>query len=188
MTSPVSLMNEHHSTTILDAESLNRLDGLYLFYHKQWWCKRQMFYRFKKCNAFFNGMALVIMAASVVIGSVWKDSFVVVGLTSSATLLKGWNDFKKYSFKMDMCKFAYTTYEKTLIELRNYVRAGMDDSYSWRESLGFGSSLRCRWVWSQKSPGSSHTPTKEKIKNPSIDEKGTGQEIQAAAAASCDII
>ena len=128
MTSPVSLMNEHHSTTILDAESLNRLDGLYLFYHKQWWCKRQMFYRFKKCNAFFNGMALVIMAASVVIGSVWKDSFVVVGLTSSATLLKGWNDFKKYSFKMDMCKFAYTTYEKTLIELRNYVRAGMDDS------------------------------------------------------------
>ena len=29
---------------------------------------------------------------------------------------------------MDMCKFAYTTYEKTLIELRNYVRAGMDDA------------------------------------------------------------
>ena len=128
MTTPISLMHEHHSTTILDETSLNRLDGLYLFYHKQWWCKRQMFYRFKKCNAFFNGMALVIMATSVVIGSVWKDSFVVVGLTSFATLLKGWNDFKKYSFKMDMCKFAYKTYEKTLIELGNYVRAGMDDS------------------------------------------------------------
>ena len=88
MTILVSLMNEHHSTTILDAESLNRLDGLYLFYHKQWWCKRQMFYRFKKCNAFFNGMALVLMAASVVIGCVWKDSFVVVGLTSFATLFQ----------------------------------------------------------------------------------------------------
>ena len=76
---------------------------------------------FKKCNAFFNGLALLIIAVSVVVASIWKDSFVVVGMTSFATLLKGWNDFKKHSFKMDMCKFAYTTYKKTLIELRNYA-------------------------------------------------------------------
>ena len=86
-----------------------------------------MFYHFKKCNAFFNGLALLIIALSVVVASVWKDSFVVVGMTSFATLLEGWNDFKNYSFKMDMCKFAYTTYEKTLIELRNYARVGIDE-------------------------------------------------------------
>ena len=99
---------------VTELESLHRLDGLYSFYHKQWWCRREMFYNFKKCNAFFNGLALLIIAVSVVVASVWKDSFVVVGMTSFATLLKGWNDFKNYSFKMDMCKFAYTTYEKTL--------------------------------------------------------------------------
>ena len=26
-----------------------------------------------------------------------------------------------------MCKFAYTTYEKTLIELGNYARVGIDE-------------------------------------------------------------
>ena len=81
-----------------------------------------MFKHFKTCNAFFNGLALLIMAVSVVVASVWEDSFVVVGMTSFATLLKGWNYFKKYSFKIDMCKFAYATYEKALIELRNYAR------------------------------------------------------------------
>jgi len=51
----------------------------------------------------------------------------MVGLTALATLVKGWSDFKKYSFKMDMCRFAYTTYEKTLIELRNHAHAGVDE-------------------------------------------------------------
>ena len=55
-----------------------------------------------------------------------------MGLTAFATLVKGWNDFKKYAFKMDMCKFAYTTYEKSLSELRNYVLGGIDD---WCEFL-----------------------------------------------------
>ena len=35
--------------------------------------------------------------------------------------MKGWNEFKNFSFQMDMCHFAYMTYEKTLIELRSYV-------------------------------------------------------------------
>ena len=38
------------------------------------------------------------------------------------TVIKGWNDFKTLSLKIDMCRFAYTTYDKTLIELRTYVR------------------------------------------------------------------
>ncbi|KAL9970539.1 hypothetical protein ACROYT_G022933 [Oculina patagonica] len=40
----------------------------------------------------------------------------------AGTVVKGWNDFKKYSFKVDVCRFAYTTYDKTLIELRTYAR------------------------------------------------------------------
>jgi len=35
---------------------------------------------------------------------------------------KGWNDLKKYSFKVDMSRFTFTTYAKALIKLRTYVR------------------------------------------------------------------
>jgi hypothetical protein len=62
------------------------------------------------------------MAVGMVVGSVWEHSYVVVGLSALGTFVKGWNDFKKYSLKVDMCRFAYTTYEKTLIELKTYVR------------------------------------------------------------------
>jgi len=121
----MSLLDEAISGS--DWETLQRLDGLFALYHKQWWCRLQMFYRFKKLNALFNGVALLIMALSMVVGSVWKESLAMVGLTALATLVKGWSDFKKYSFKMDMCRFAYTIYEKTLIELRNHAQTGVDE-------------------------------------------------------------
>ena len=40
----------------------------------------------------------------------WENSFAVVGLTAFGTVVKGWNDFKQFSLKVDMCRFAYATY------------------------------------------------------------------------------
>lgn len=62
------------------------------------------------------------MAASVAVGAVRVNSFVVVGLTALGTVATGWDDFKNFTFKVDMCRFVYTTNEKTLIELKTYVR------------------------------------------------------------------
>ena len=81
-----------------------------------------MFLYFKRCHTLSNVVTLVILALSIVLGSVWKESFAMVGLTAAATLVKVWSDFKKYSYKMAMTRFAYTTYEKTLIGLKNYAR------------------------------------------------------------------
>ena len=75
-----------------------------------------------RCHGFLNELALLVMAMSVVVGAIWEDSLVMIGLTAFGTVVKGWNEFKNFCTKMDMCRFAYTTYEKTLIELRTYVR------------------------------------------------------------------
>ena len=122
MSTPVTLLNGARHRSSLDADVLFRLDDLYATYHKQWWCRRQMFYQYKCYHALLNGLALLLVAVSVIVGAVRENSFVVVGLTALGTVVKGWDDFKKFSFKVDMCRFAYTTYEKTLIELKTYVR------------------------------------------------------------------
>lgn len=54
------------------------------------------------------------MAAGILVGPLLKNSIRAV--------VKGWNEFRKYFLKRDMCRFAYTTYDKTMIELRTYVR------------------------------------------------------------------
>ena len=76
-------------------ELLQRMDSLFAFYHKQWWCYQKMLNHFKLCNALFNGMALLLMAAGMIAGSILENSTLVAGLAAVGTVVKGWNDFKK---------------------------------------------------------------------------------------------
>ena len=101
--------------------TLQRMDSLYAFYHKQWWCYQKMLNHFKFYNALFNLMALLLMAAGMIVGPILENSTLVACLAAVGTVVKGWNDFKKYSFKVGMSRFAFTTYAKALIELRTYV-------------------------------------------------------------------
>jgi len=69
-----------------------------------------------------NALALIIMATGIVVGCVLENGLLIACLTAAGTVIKGWNEFKKFSFKIDMCRFAYTTYDKALIGLRTYVQ------------------------------------------------------------------
>ena len=103
-------------------ELLQRMDSLFAFYHKQWWCYRKLLNGYKFYNALFNGLALLLMAAGMIAGPILNNSTLVACLTAVGTVVKGWSEFKKFSVKVDMCRFAYTTYAKALIELRTYGR------------------------------------------------------------------
>ena len=45
----------------------------------------------------------LVMAAAMVIGSISEDHFLVVGLTAFGTVIKGWNDFKKFLIQEWTC-------------------------------------------------------------------------------------
>ena len=102
---------------------LQKLDLLYSFYHKQWWCLRRMCYHFRLCNVLLNSASLLVMAIGMIVGSVFQNSIIVTILQ-----VGGWHGhqrmerFKKFALKVDMSKFAFTTYEKALIELRTHMR------------------------------------------------------------------
>ena len=101
---------------------LQRMDSLYAFYHQQWWCYRKMLNHFKFYNALLNGLALLLMAAGMIAGPILQNSTLVACLVAVGTVVKGWNDFKNYSFKVAMSRFAFTTYAKALTELKTHVR------------------------------------------------------------------
>ena len=119
----VSLLNgsKHHGLQF-PPELLQRMDSLYAFYHQQWWCYRKMLNHYKCINALFNGMALLLMAAGMIAGPLLDNSTLVACLAAVGTVVKGWNDFKQYRFKVTMSRFAFTTYAKALTELKTYVR------------------------------------------------------------------
>ena len=104
-----------------DGVNKQKLQDVRRQYHKNWWCHLQRFQFFKGWNAILNGTALLIMALAMLVGSVWENSFAMIALTTAGTLVKGWADFKKFPNKVEMSKFAYTTYAKCLIEINTYI-------------------------------------------------------------------
>ena len=112
----------------VDRGLLTTLDPLHADFHRKMWYYQKMYLRLKRLNAVFNALALLCIAAGIVVSSVCRESLVMVALTALSTLIKGWMDFKKLPVKMDMCRFAYTTYQKLVIEIQNYVRGmSIDD-------------------------------------------------------------
>ena len=77
---------------------------------------------FEVLPSLFNGLALLLMAAGMIAGPLLDNSTLVACLAAVGTVVKGWNDFKQYRFKVAMSRFAFTTYAKALTELKTHVR------------------------------------------------------------------
>ena len=95
--------------------------SLYAFYRKQWWCYEKMVHHFKCCHALFNGLALLLVAAGMIVGPILENSTLVACLAAVVTVVKGWNDFKRYQSKLEMSRFALNTYDKALLDLKMHV-------------------------------------------------------------------
>ena len=72
-----------------------------------------MLNHFKFYNALFNAVALLLMAAGLIAGPILENSTLVACLAAMGSVHK---------VKVDMSRFAFTTYSKALIELRTFVR------------------------------------------------------------------
>ncbi|KAJ7375314.1 hypothetical protein OS493_002062 [Desmophyllum pertusum] len=99
MSSPVSLLNgpcSREAARKLKPEVLCRLDGLFAFYHRRWWCHREMFYHFKHRHNLFNALALLIMAAGIIVGPILKSSIIVACLTAAGAVVKGWKRIQEF--------------------------------------------------------------------------------------------
>ena len=94
------------------------MNPVYTHHHRQWWSHRQMFFRFKRIYTILNILSLLITSLGLIIGPVLQNVILTSILAAVGMFIKGWNDFKRYSIKMDMSKFAYSTHAKALSELR----------------------------------------------------------------------
>ena len=126
----VSLLNGTipRSSVAVGRDMLERLDNLFRYYHRRYWCHRQLYGKFKYINTLLNGAALLVAAVGIVVGNLLKESWLVTVLTALGVLIKGWIDFKKMGQKVNMSRFAFTSYEKILIELRTFARGVAPDT------------------------------------------------------------
>ena len=117
-----NLFDFNHIDPSIDEETKEELKKLYKYYHKLWWCHKKTVERFKKNNLVINLASVSLVTAGTVAEAVTLNPVILGTITGAGLLIKTTSEIKQYSNKIAMFKIGLSTYEKTLVDLRSFLR------------------------------------------------------------------
>jgi len=118
----ISIFNWNHISENLTDDQISELKALYKFYHKKYWLAKMTYKYYKKAELTCNiGSALMVITGTVV-GGVTLNPIPLGTISGAGLLLKTYSEAKNYKRKIEMSKFAYTSYSKVLTDLRSFMR------------------------------------------------------------------
>lgn len=120
-----SIYGFNHIDKSLNKETIDEIKSLYAYYHRKCWCYKSAFKYFKRLNLLVNISSAGLIVVGSVVGGITLNPAILGAVSGSGLLLKTYSEIKNFSRKIETAKFAFTTYQKTLVELRSCLRGGM---------------------------------------------------------------
>ena len=112
----------NHIDTSIDEATLSMIKTFYRFYHRRWWSYRKTYRYHKRLNLSCKLGSSSLIAAGTIAGGITLNPIILGVIAGAGLLLKTFTDYKHFERKIEMCKYAYTTYEKVLSDLRSCLR------------------------------------------------------------------
>ena len=117
-----SIFNWNHVSEKLTEDQISELKALYKYYHKKYWLSKMTYKYYKKAELACNIGSAFLVVTGTVVGGVTLNPIPLGVISGTGILLKTFSEVKNYKRKIEMSKFAYTSYEKVLIDLRSFMR------------------------------------------------------------------
>ena len=119
------MRNSIDSQYISKKISINEKENLikmYNSYHKLYTCYKWKYKRLKKVKLALDMVSIGLTVTGTIVGSVTLNPVIIGCLTGSGVLVQGYVSKSNLSNKVEDCRFAYTSYQKVLTQLRSYLR------------------------------------------------------------------
>ena len=130
-----SIFDFNHIDPHIQEEELKEIKNLFRFYHKRFWCLKQAHSRFKKMNLLMNCTSSGLIAIGTIAGAATMNPIVLGVISGVGLIMKTAMEMKNLKSKIEMSKFAFTTYEKTLSNLRFALRGANFDQTEFLSSM-----------------------------------------------------
>ena len=130
-----SIFDFNHIDPHIQEEELKEIKNLFRFYHKRFWCLKRAHSRFKKMNLLMNCTSSGLIAIGTITGAATMNPIVLGVISGVGLIMKTAMEMKNLKSKIEMSKFAFTTYEKTLSDLRFALRGGNFDRTEFLSSM-----------------------------------------------------
>ena len=122
MVSKTNIFNWNHISKDLSDDEITELQALYKHYHRLFKCYQ---WKYKKLRRIKLGLELSSISLTVVgtiTGAVTLNPIVVGCVAGSGVIIQGYLTKSDLMRRVDRCRFAYTAYEKILVQLKSFLR------------------------------------------------------------------
>ena len=120
----------NHIDKSLSPEQLSKLDALYRYYHKLFWCNKKTFKHFKRRQLGLNILSSVCITVGGNAGAISLNPVILSAVAGPGLLIKTFSDFKCYTRRAELSRLTFTTYQKVIVDLRSSMRGGGYDNES----------------------------------------------------------
>ena len=120
----MSIFNFNHIDKNKTKEEILEIKELYKYYHYRYWCYQKAYTHYKKVNLASNIVSAGLVIIGSVAGGITANPIIIGTVTGAGVLLKTFCETNNYKRKIEMSKYAYTTYQKILANLKTSLRGG----------------------------------------------------------------
>ena len=125
-----NIISFNHISEKLTNEEIEKYKKLYEHYQRLFTCYRWKYKSIKKIKLALEMTSLSLTTLGTIVGAVTVNPIILGSIAGPGILIQAYLTKADMSNKVNQCKFAYTTYQKTLTELRSYLRgAPYDERY-----------------------------------------------------------
>ena len=125
MSQKQNIFHFNHIDKSKTKEEIQEIKELYKYYHLKYWIYQKAYKYFKKLNLLLNMSSSGLIIIGTVAGGLTANPAIIGSISGAGLALKTFSETIDYKGKIEMSRFAYTSYDKVLLGLfiaRRYLQ------------------------------------------------------------------
>ena len=122
MVSKKNIFNWNHISNDLIEDEISKLKTLYKCYPRLYKCYQWKYKRLRRLKLSLELSSLCLTSVGSVVGAVTLNPIILGTLAGSGIMIQAYLTKSDLNKRVNRCRFAYTTYEKILVQLKSFLR------------------------------------------------------------------
>ena len=125
----------NHISDSLSYEEVNKLQALYRSYHRLQMCYKWKYKKLRRLKLFLELSSIGLTTVGAIVGGVTLNPIILGSLTGSGIMIQAYLTKSDLNKRVDRCKFAFTSYERVLVQLKSFLRGLLYDESNFLSDL-----------------------------------------------------
>ena len=125
----------NHISDSLSYDEVNKLQALYRSYHRLQMCYKWKYKKLRRLKLSLELTSIGLTTIGAIVGSITLNPIILGSLTGCGIMIQAYLTKSDLNKRVDRCKFAFTSYEKVLIQLKGFLRGLLYDESNFLSDL-----------------------------------------------------